>query len=362
MRITGAHWSGRSVRIVLTCWLAAALAASADAGLLEGFENSSRLRPSGEVVRVTGADAVTEGSSALKLSAGSGVTIRIPANAVSRVGWLKIDTFEPQQALACLELDLVGLIRRRGFVLPGKDILAMPLSLAARAHRGAWPPRPVDLKITNVGEHGVVVDNVRLVEPPPAPPDSVLLDFGPDGQVLWPGFEHAGLEARNVTWSGGAKIYALSPPFPDPLVGDFAGRYPGYKALESVRIKSDKGLGLAWIWVTHYSDRYSPPLEYLVKLNGKTVLRHRCSPAQMLSNQGLLIGKGEAWTPEWFQQQFSPRTISRLEHPLKRGANRLDLANCQLAAMVISPRARAEDARKYVEQLEADLKRYRRQF
>ncbi|MHC4718510.1 MAG: hypothetical protein ACYS5V_16185, partial [Planctomycetota bacterium] len=204
--------------------------------------------------------------------------------------------------------------------------------------------------------------NVRLAEPDAAPDAATLLDFGPDNQVLWPGFEHAGLEARNVTWSGRAKIIGLAQRYPDPLTGDFAGPRLGYKVQESVSVRSDGGAGRAWLWVTHFSNELSHPLEHMVKVNGRAVHRQRMSASRMLSIDGLLSGFREPWTPEWFEKTLTPRVVTRLDVPLKAGANRVDLANCQLAAMIIAPRARAREARRYVARLEADLTRYRRQF
>jgi len=362
MRIGNGLAGNRSGWMGLFVFLGWALAAPAEGGVIEGFEDLSKLRPTGKVARVTGADAVTQGRSALELPPGAGVTVKIPAGALKQVGWLRIDTFEPQPVLACLELDLVGHVSRRGYVLPGRDILALPLSLAAGSRRGPWPAKPVDLRITNAGQQPVVVDNVRLAEPRPAPPGAVLLDFGPPGQVLWPGFEHAELEARNLAWSGEARIFSHHAGWPDPLLGDFAGKNPSYKVQETVTVRSEKGMGLAWFWVTHYSYMYSPPLEYVVRLNGRCLLRRRLGPSAMLSTEGLFSGRGEPWTPEWFQKTFVPRAVSRLECALKSGNNRLELANCQLAAVVIGPRARQQALRRYVARLDADLKRYHRQF
>ena len=93
--------------------------------LLEGFENVAKIRHAGKVTVVSGADAVTEGQGALQLSPGSSVEIPIRARAAIGAGWLKIDTFEAQPVLACLGVSLGPTGGRRGYVLPGSDILAL---------------------------------------------------------------------------------------------------------------------------------------------------------------------------------------------------------------------------------------------
>ena len=355
-------WAAQRSSLVMAALLLSGLAAPAAEVVIEGFENVAKLRPTGKVTVVSGADAVTEGENALQLFPGSFVEIRIPARAVKRPGWLKIDTFEPQPVLACLGVSLRGAGERRGYVLPGRDTLAVPLSVLASAGSGPWPAKPVGLRVSNRGRHPVVLDNVRLIEPPPVPKGALLLDFGPPNQALWPGFEPAKLDTREVSWSGDAKIYSFSGPYPDPLLGDFTGKYPGYKVSETVTLRPGNELALAWIWVTHYGYQYSPSLEYMVKVGGKVSLRRRVGPPQMLSREGLLAGKDEAWTTEWFERTFVPRVVSKLECPLKAGDNRLQLANCQLAALIMIPRTQQGEMRKYVQQLEEDLKRYRRQF
>ena len=351
--------AGRGFAVILLLLPAPAAAAEV---LVEGFENVARLRPVGKVTVVSGADAVTEGRHAVQLFPGSAVEIQIPARAVSRPGWLKLDTFESQPVLACLGLSLSERGRRPGYVLPGKDTLAMPLSELSPSQPGPWPGSPATLWVRNLGRHPVIVDNVRLVEPAPAPDGAILLDFGPEGQVLWPGFDHAELDAKGISWSGEARIYSFSTPYPDPLLGDFAGRYPGYRVSETVTLRPMQDPGLAWIWVTHYGQGYSASLESMVKLNGKVSLHRRLGASQMLSQEGLLSGKGEPWTTEWLEDAFVPRVVSRLECPLKGGENQLLLANCQLAAMIAVPRAQQAEMRKYVQELQEDMKRYRRQF
>ncbi|MHC4716916.1 MAG: hypothetical protein ACYS5V_08100, partial [Planctomycetota bacterium] len=154
---------------------------------LTGFEDIRNLKITGKAAQVSGADAVTEGRSALELQPEASVALAVPAGAVRKVGWLKIDTLEARPVLGCLRLRL-GAVTRTAHVRPGKDLLALPLSIAARAQQGPWPAQAVTLTITNAGQVPVVVDNVRLAETDAAPEGTTLLDFGPDNQVLWPGF------------------------------------------------------------------------------------------------------------------------------------------------------------------------------
>jgi len=326
--------------------------------VIEGFEQAKGLQTSGKVALVTGADAVTEGASALQLSPKASVKIDIPARSIRRTGWLRIDTFQVQPALATLQVSL-GSVSREGSVQPGPDTLAVPLAMVAKSDQGPWPDKKTVLTLTNRGTTAVVLDNVRLAEPAPGPAGAVLLDFGPDGQVLWPGFDPAGTQGAAITWSGKRRIHTLSTNHPDALLGDFAGAYPGYKTLETLSItRSDDSV--ACVWLTHYAYQYTPPLEYRARLNGRVLVHRRLTPAQMLSTDGLLRGKDQPWTPEWFQKTFVPSIVSKIECALRPGA--LELANCQVAAMILAPKNRQKAMRAYVRGVEADLKRYRRQF
>ena len=326
--------------------------------VIEGFEQAKGLQTSGKVALVTGADAVTEGASALQLSPKASVKIDIPARSIRRTGWLKIDTFQVQPALATLQV-AVGSASREGSVQPGSDILAMPLGLLAKSDQGPWPGKKTTLTLTNRATTALVLDNVRLAEPATGPPGAVLLDFGPDGQVLWPGFDPAGTQGAAIAWSGKGRIYTLSTNHPDPLLGDFAGAYPGYKTLETLSVTRNDA-SVACVWLTHYAYQYTPPLEYRARLDGRVVVHQRLTPAQMLSGDGLLRGKDQPWTPEWFQKTFVPSIVSKVQGALRPGA--FELANCQVAAMILAPKSQQKAVQAYVLGVEADLARYRRQF
>ena len=340
---------------------ATALPVSAAEVLIEGFEKAEDLKTSGKVALVKNADAVTEGAGALELSADAKVTIPIPAGAISKVGWLKIDTFEVQPVTASLRVSVRDVLSRQGYISPGRDTLAVPLGLACRTYRGAWPRKPVILELHNSGRHPIIIDNVRLVTPAEPPAGVILLDFGPPNQVLWPGFAPAGAEGTVIAWSGNHEIRSYANRYPDPLLGDFSGRGMGHKQLETITLRSE-GRGVAWAWLTHYGYYYSSPVEYTAGINRKSVLRRRFSPSRMLSPEGLLRGKNEPWTAEWFDKSFTPAVVSGVEFSLKAEENRLEMVNCQLAALIIAPRKAQNATRAYVKQLEQDLQRYRRQF
>ena len=340
---------------------AACSAAPAEERVIHGFEHTRGLQASGKVTLVHGADVVTEGTSALQLAPGSSVRLTVPANVIDQVGWLRIDTFELQPVLASLQIT-VGGASRQGHVQPGKDTLAFPLDLAAGTERGAWPKKPLRLEIRNAGRASVVVDNVRAAPPARPPPGGVLLDFGPAHTAVWPGFEPAGPEGTDIAWSGQGRIYALSSRYPDPLLGDFAGLYPSHMTRETLTITPANGASTAWAWLTHYGSQFSPALEYMAGLNNRKMLHHRLSPMQMLSAEGLLAGKSQPWTTQWLEASLVPKIVSKVELPLKAGVNLLHLANCQVAALVMAPRAERQAMRTYVHKLEQDLKRYRRQF
>lgn len=339
----GEAWR-RQARLVATVLLAAACsAAPAEERVIHGFEHTRGLKASGKVTLVHGADVVTEGTSALQLAPGSSVRLTVAANVIDQVGWLRIDTFEVQPVLASLQIT-VGGASRQGHVQPGKDTLAFPLGLAAGTERGAWPKKPMPLEIRNAGRASVVVDNLRAAPPARPPPGSVLLDFGPAYTAVWPGFEPAGPEGTDIAWSGQGRIYALSSRYPDPLLGDFAGLYPSHMTRETLTITPAGGASTAWAWLTHYGSQFSPALEYMAGLNNRMMLHHRLSPMQMLSAEGLLAGKGQPWTTQWLEESLVPRIVSKVELPLKAGVNLLQLANCQVSALVMAPRRAAGDA------------------
>jgi hypothetical protein len=250
----------------------------------------------------------------------------------------------------------------RAGLSPGKDVLHLPLALAAGSQRSGWPTELTSLEIRNVGGEAVVVDNVRLGDPQPPPAGAVLLDFGPRDQALWPGFEPAEADGTGITWSGNSRIYAYSLPFPDPLLGDFAGPNLYHPASETLTIHCPKGPGQVWLWLTHFDSGYTQPPEYQAKLNGRVVLQGRLAPAQVLSPEGLLEGKDQPWTPEWFAKTYLPKTFAKVESPLNAGTNALELLDAQVSALVVAPRSAAEATRAYLQRLDWELDRFRRQF
>ncbi len=353
----------RASQAAVVCWLAAGLAVSAGSAgaadvVLEGFEGAKTYQAAGKATVVQAADVVTEGQSALQLDGGAAITINVPAGAANVPGWLKIDTFENQPVVAALHVSIAG---RTGYVRPGKDVLAVPIGLASRAGLNPWPPAAQKLTIRNTSTHSVVIDNIRLVPPAKAPAAVVLLDFGPEQQVLWPGFEPAGAAGTGISWKTGPTA-SHDIGYPDPLLGDFSGRRLAYRSQESLRIVGRKQTGTAWVWLTHYGYQYSPPAQYAARINGRPLLQHQVRAGQILATDALLSGRGEPWTHDWFERTFIPRIVERKEFPLTVGDNELELGNCQVAALVVADRKDSAAAKDYVGRLDKDLKRYRRQF
>jgi len=343
----------------LALWLPAAVA-GADQRLLEGFERGGSFTTTGGAALVSGADAVTEGGSALLLQPGASVSVPLALSSAEQSGWLMVDTFESHPTLARVVAELPG-GSLTGHVIPGRDTLALPASLAAGHAGQGRPGRRGRLTLRNVGEVPVVVDNLRL-EPPPKPPrGAVLLDFGPSDQKLWPGFQSAETQGQAVAWSGRHRICSYAAPFPDPLRSDFAGPNPAVSATETLTIRSPD-VGTAWIWLTHYGYHFSPKVKYGARLNGRVLLGRVLRSETMLSGEGLLLGKDQPWTPEWFEQSFLPQVLSRVQAPLRKGANVLELVNCQVAALATAPRASATEMQAYLRRLGVQQGRFLRQF
>lgn len=330
--------------------------------LIHGFEKPKTFTAAGKVVLVRGADAVTEGTYALQLAPNAAVSVPIGPSSIGKAGWLRIDTFQVQPALGSLQLSFAKSLTVTAHVAPGKDTIALPLGLMARTNQGAWPGQKTSLQVKNTSTHPVVVDNLRLDTPRAGPPESVLLDLGPAGQALWPGFSPGTSAGRAFSWSGDHRTYSFSAPYPDPLGGDFSGLHPSSRAVETITIRSPQDTGVAWVWLTHYGDSFSPTMECAARINGRVVLRHRLSPPQMLSPLGLLEGKGQPWTTDWFERTFVPMRSAMIECSLKKGANVLELASCQVAAVAVAPRSGQRAMQAYIKQLDEDRRRYRRQF
>ena len=347
--------------------LAGGGAAAAESSLVEGFEDISKVKVAGgKLTAATGGGGVTEGKQAARVPPKTSLILTIPAADCRRYAWLKLDTLTLQPLAHRFHIEAKGKrlsFARYCYVQPGKDTLALPLSWLVAHVGGRWPEGNVRVTLTSAGDAAVIVDNVRLAPADPAPEGCVLQDFGAGKQLVWPGFEGAEAESEHVVWSGETTIVAYANwSFPDPLSADFVGpRLRNGPTRDNFSLVCPGRAGKAWLWVTHFTGR-GPPAEYAVKLRGKTVLRTKRSQRQMLGPKGLFEGKGGDWTPEWYDKTYARHFVDIVKINLVAGRNRIDLGNCQLAALAMAPAPKAARLAKYIDKVLADLSRFRRQF
>ena len=349
-------------RLLLLGWLLPSLAGAAapEQKLLESFEQGFTAKLTG-TAKAAPAGAATEGAAALQLESDASVSITIAPNSISQPGWLKIDTFNSGKEPATISIEFVGLTLRHAVAPSGKDTLALPMSLVVKGAAGPWPASPTTLVIKNVGQAPLAIDNVRLAAPAQPPAGFSLADFGPADQAPWPGFERVDSDGQCFAWSGRNKLYPTMLPCPDPLTGSYSGPPVSFRITDAVNIQCSSP-SVGWLWLTHYSFNCSSSIEYSARLNNKNLLHQLLSRQQMLSPQGLLEGKDQPWTSEWLDKGLANQLVSRVEVELGKGANTLDLANCQLAAAVLAPQNKLTEAKAYVQGLEEELRRFRRQF
>ncbi len=347
-----------------------ASAAVADAPedlLLQGFEDLSKANLTGRNARVRAAEVVTEGAQAVKLAPKSSVRIPFSGDAASKRPWVMIDTATLQPMTQRLRVQLSGgglRFDRPACVQPGRDRLQTPLSVAAEGLPEGFPTGRVTLTLTNVSASDIILDNVRLAAGEAPPKDAVLLDFGGAAQATWPLFAKATTVSTDVAWSGAAEVYAYDVGFPDPLTGDIVGRHPTTRVTDNVEIKSPNGKpAVGALWVTHYASRsWTQPTEYFVKVRGRAVLQRRISPVRMLGPEGLLEGVDGKWTPEWFSTDYAEHFAAEVPLTLGSGSTKVDVGNCQLAALAMAPTDQRVALNRYLKRLREDLQRYRRQF
>ena len=336
--------------------------------LLEGFENIAKVKVTGGKISAAaaGSGGVTEGKQAASIPSGASLVFTISANNCRRYEWLKFDTLTLQPLAHRFLIEATGKklsFARYCYAESGKDTLALPLSWLVTKLRGRWPGGNLRIVLTSAADAGVIVDNIRLTSADAPPEDCVLQDFGGDKQLVWPGFERGGTESEHVVWSGEGDIRAYADrDFPDPLCADFVGpRLRPGSTKDSFSLICPKRSGKAWLWVTHFTGR-GPPAEYAVKFRAKTVLRTRRSQKQMLSSKGLFEGMDGDWTPKWYDKTYAGRFSDIVKVSLVAGRNRIDLGNSQLAALAMTSGPGAAELARYVDKVQADLSRFRRQF
>lgn len=338
----------------------------AGAQVVEGFENLKAVKTHKGTLAAVKADGITEGGQAAQLPPGATVELSIDGDALRKAGWLKIDTQTIQPLVHTLKIHFAGDKVGLGdavCVQAGKDTLAIPVSAYTNRSRNGFGGSKIGFFLTNTGEAGVVIDNIRL-EPAAQPPaDCQLLDCGFDTQPLWPGFTAGHAGHVSVVWSGVNQIDSGGGNYLDPLSGDFLappwyGRWP-----ETFEVLTPtKGPAVAWLYVTHYRRGLMPAMEYGLKVRGKSVLARKLTAAQMLDDDGLLLGHDGAWTPQWLDSTYSGKLCDVIATDLTPGSNKIELNNCQLTAVIMGPTTQKAALTAYMDQVKKDITRYRRQF
>lgn len=335
--------------------------------LIEGFEDLPAVSVSGgKAVPVAGGQGVTQGKQAIQVPPGTTVRVKLAGEDCRKMGWLRIDTMTVQPLPAAVRVLFEGdqfWLSRNGCLQPGQDVLAIPLTTVSSARAEGWPDGEIRFSLTNCGEQPLILDNVRLCPAAAAPADSLLLDFGPEANHSWPGFEHAGMDHQRLSWTGERAGGAWNYGYPDPMTGDFIGMPPGDRSADSVRVTTPSGANF-WgaLWVTHYGDNQLQPPECLLKIDGKTVLHKMVPASRYATSDCLLEGQGGEWTPSWFDRTYAGRFCDVIKFSASDGSFRLDLGNCQLAALAIAPASQHAAMAAYIDEVEKDISRYRRQF
>jgi len=346
----------------------AACPAAAEPKVVQGFEVHKTWRVVGQRAAVLSAgEGVTEGAHALELPGGATLQTGVDGAMLPGMAWLKIDTLTVQPVVQPLVLELKGAefeAKVHAYVQPGKDVLALPLSvLAARAGAALPEGKPMSLLVENPSAASLILDNIRLAPAAVPPQGAELVDFGPGQWNVWPGFSPGGQVHPRTRWSGQLTIYERSLAWPDPLTRDFVGPYPSHARSDSVKLTPPSpGPHVAWLWITHYGYRFTQPIEYAVKTPRKLLAQGRLTPRQLLSKDGLLMGLDEPWTPQWFSETYAPRFYKRVTVDVPSDGVVLTMGNAQLAAMAIAPSASHRELSEYVDAVSKDLVRYRRQF
>lgn len=354
--------------VLMLALFGGSVCAQAGQTLITGFEDLNLVpTANGDLSAVKAGQGVTEGKQAAQMPAEAVMTLDVSGDDLATNDWIRLDTLTTQLLPHSLKLELVyadGSHGKVGVVQAGKDTLSLPVSVIAASFGGSLPRGAAVLRITNTGKAPLIIDNLRLETAAAAPDGAVLLDFGPSGQVVWPGFEAAGSGSNQVIWSGEARVYAYAETFPDPLGRDFIGRPPRAKVLDHCDLRPPGGKeAVAWAWVSHYGSRAgTQPTEYIMKVNGKTVLQERRSAREMLGSEGLMMGYEGEWTPEWFSEKYAEQFVELVDFRLRADRNRVELGNCQLSAVAMAPEASKTEMAKYVKRVREDLRRYRRQF
>ena len=334
------------------------------AAILQSFEDATYVPSDGSVLLKDG--QATDGNTACQLAAGASIAVKLQGRALLEHQWLKVDTrtTAPVPANLVWSLQTAGSTIREvpGYVAAGKDTLALPLSALLLSGGPMLGSREVSLVLANPGPFPVVVDAIRLEASAAPPAGSYLVDWGPVDQILWPGFQPA--IANCTQWSSSEQIISDGGVLPDPLGCDWRGAIPSDKVNADLTIKTiDAKPGHAWVWLTHFRDsRRNLATAHGAKVGGSWLVREELSARQRLGSQGALLGLGGPWTQEWLSQTYARCLVEKIDVPMRDGEVTLALVNSQVAALAVAPQDKRREMEAYLQQVQADLDRYRRQF
>ncbi len=336
--------------------------------LVEGFETPANLQTTGPEPRsIRRPSRVTQGNHALQLAPGGGVKLTLVGKDLQQMAWLRIDTYveAPREQLVEIRLragEKSGHLR--AVVKAQADTLSVPLDWLSRQVGLDWPEAGVILEIQNVDAAGLILDNVRLEALAAPPAGMVLLDFGPEDQLCWPGFARADHTHPAINWSGQIRPMSRSMGYPDPLGQDWIGPRPrpGVEETFSV-VWNDPADAVGWLWMTHYATLGGAQGDtWYLRQGRRTLAGRRLSTRQMLGPEGLLEGYGGPWTGQWFARTYAKHFVHLQPLSLEAGANRFQMKNGQLAALAVVPAAQKRPGQAYVETIQKQLETFRRQF
>lgn len=303
-------------------------------------------------------DASPRGS----LLAGASVKFSFKGDQCRARPWLMLDTYMPQPDACSLTINLEGIGDPQTIVAhvqPGQDTLAVPLTVFLRQPASDWSGVELSVQITNSDSSAILYENPRLEAAPASPRDTVMVDFGPVGQAVWPGFRDGNPQSDAASIAGGS-FTTVRMNFPDPLCGDGLAA-PASSAI-TVNVPGS-GTGVAWLWIGHAAGAIrGVPMEYMARVDGKPVAYKRLTPQQIFGSEGFFQGMGGEWTSRWFDKIYTPQHCDLVPTNLAGNRARIDLTNCYLAAMVIGPSTQAGEISQYVDRVKSDLSRFRRQF
>ncbi|MDP6633383.1 MAG: hypothetical protein QGG42_00615 [Phycisphaerae bacterium] len=363
-------------RTVLICavLLAAGLespAAAATAPLvLEGFEDDSTTAKNPSVRIVKSAPGLTQGVAAAELAPGGAVAVKASGADIARLPWLRIDTHHSGDGTRGLQITINSTgfgHRARGHVQTGKDTLAFPLTMVVPAAAEKTDKRVFAIVVTNASDIPIVIDNIRLEPLVRTPRGAVLWDFGRTGGAVWPGFARKGVSSKSMKWKGDISYYGgYSVPYLDPLTQDFIGPYSsnwGSNTRTPVAIAAPAQKSMAaWLWVTHYGNRYYQPQEYRCRAAMGRPVGRKLTAGQLVGPAGLLEGAGGLWTPKWYAEDYADHFVTLMPFTMPKGVGMIELGNCQMAALAMAPSAGRSAMASCIKQIQSELVRYRRQF